>query len=77
MTIPKRGGEEGFGQRRLHLPAVGERREEPLGLGLVSRREAQREALQGWRPPGAAIADQHRRAADAETPGITMSSVLG
>ena len=58
--------EEGLGERHLHLPALAQRPEHPLGLGLVGDRERQREALEAGLPHAAAIGGQHRRVADPQ-----------
>src|SRR5258707_15392032 len=39
---------EGLGQRHLHLPAVGQRVEPPVGLGFIGDRQRQRNALETW-----------------------------
>src|SRR6266542_2568685 len=59
-------GKEGLGQRHLHLPAVAQRREQPLGLGLAGHREREREALAARPPFAPTVGDQHRGLADTE-----------
>src|SRR5712691_6269030 len=62
----KARGKEGLGQRHLHLPTVGQRSEQPLGLGIVRHRERQRKALEAGPPEASPVGSQHRCIADAE-----------
>ncbi len=65
-TMPKQRGEEGLRQRHLHLPAVGERGEHALGLGLVRRRQRQRKTLEARFSLAVTVGGHHHGLADAE-----------
>src|SRR5438552_18461613 len=48
-------GEEGFSERHLHLSAVGEGREHPVGLRRVGYRDRQRKTLKTRFPRAASV----------------------
>src|ERR1700755_3241805 len=47
--------EEGLAERHAHLPAVRQRREHAVGMGLVAGIEREREALEFWAVVRAAV----------------------
>jgi hypothetical protein len=57
---------QGLGERHLHLPAVGERSEHPVRLGLMRHRQREREALEAGPFLAATVGGHHRGLADAK-----------
>ncbi len=64
-------------ERHLHLPALGEGREQPLGLHFVGHRDGQRKALEARHPLAAAVGSHHRRVGGAEGRMHHLVSRLG
>src|SRR5258708_30781260 len=58
--------EEGLGQGHLHLAALAERCEQPVGLGDAGRGDRQREALEVRLPLAAAVRCHHSPLPDAD-----------
>ena len=66
VTMPKREEKKGLGQRHLHLTAIGQSGNHPIGIAILRHRERQRKTLEDGLPLALTVGSQDRRIADAE-----------
>ena len=76
--MPNARREEGLAHRHLHLPAIGERREQAPRIGFILGVEREREALEARLAAAVAVGGHQQRIADAErSQCMTFSAAPG